>query len=60
MNFDKPKDQWDELDKQDREYMDLVRKLKTVDLNTFLMYLQTDKDLHQTLSSLFQGQGRFR
>lgn len=56
MTFDKPKDQWDELDKEDREYMDLVRKINSAlanDPNKLVMYLKTDKEvfdkLYQTL-----------
>lgn len=50
--FDKPKDQWDELDKEDRQYMDLVRRIQTAlanDPNKLVAYLKTDKELFDKL-----------
>lgn len=59
MYFDKPKTQWDDLDQEDREYMDLIRKLKLMDLNKLLMYLQTEPELLQKVSAFF-NQHRYK
>jgi len=53
MYFDKPRTQWDDLDQEDREYMDLIRKLKLMDMNKLLMYLQTEPELLQKLTGFF-------
>lgn len=60
MYFDKPKDQWDDLDREDREYMDLIRKLKLMDLNKLLIYLKTEPELMQKISSFFVNQTRYK
>ena len=59
MYFDKPKTQWDDLDQEDREYMDLIRKLKIMDMNKLLMYLQTEPELLQKLTA-FLTQKRYK
>jgi hypothetical protein len=56
MYFDKPKTQWDDLDQEDREYMDFIRKLKLMDLNKLHMYLQTEPELLQKVSAFFNQQ----
>lgn len=50
LDFDKPKDQWDELDIYDRDAADIRRALRKIDLEQWVQDLRTlDSELFSQL-----------
>jgi len=49
--YDKPKSDWDDLDIEDKDYMDIIRELGKLDMNKFVnLYLKPmEPDLYEKL-----------
>ena len=54
--FNKPKESWDDLDIEDKNYMDAVRELNKLDIDKFInLYVRPmEPELYDKLSKAFR------
>lgn len=54
--FNKPKTEWDDLDIEDKTYMDAIRDLNKLDIEKFVsLYLKPmDPELYEKMSRAFK------
>jgi len=56
LDFDKPKDEWDDLDLEDKAHMNVIRELNKLDIDKFVnLYLKPmDPELYEKMSRSFR------